>query len=87
MSSEDIKALIERMDKLTRVIAINAVKDRPPQDQVSILDGLDFTQVEIAAATGMTQGNVSKILKKLHGASRARQPKSKKGETVEGEKS
>ena len=65
MSGEDIKALVERMDKLTKVIAIDAVKGKPPEDQVSILSELDFSQTEIAAATGMSQGNVSKTLKRL----------------------
>lgn len=66
MSSAEIKALVERMDKLTRIIAVDTVKGKSPSDQVSILDGLGFTQTEIAAASGMFQGNVSKLLKKLH---------------------
>jgi DNA-directed RNA polymerase specialized sigma24 family protein len=76
MSSEDIKDLVARMDKLTKVIAIEAVKGKPPEDQLSILDGLDFSQTEIATLTGMSQGNVSKTLKRL----RASSPKKKAGE-------
>ena len=74
MSNNDIKALVERMDKLTRIIAVDAVKGKDPQDQVSILNGLGFTQTEIAAASGMSQGNVSKLLKKLREASAAKPP-------------
>jgi DNA-binding MarR family transcriptional regulator len=68
MSDEDIKALVARMGKLTKVIAIEAVKGKPAEDQVSILDGLDFSQTEIATVTGMSQGNVSKTLKRLRAA-------------------
>ena len=84
MSNENIRTLVERIDKLTRVIAINAIKDLPPQQQVGTLDGLGFTQTEIAAFTGMSQGNVSKILKKLHGgASPARSGDQSTGEKAE----
>jgi DNA-binding MarR family transcriptional regulator len=83
MSSEQVQTLIERIDQLTRVIAIDAVKDKPPSDQVSILNGLGFTQIEIASATGMTQGNVSKILSKLKTKSAANHPKRMKVRRLE----
>ena len=77
MSEGDLKTLISRIDRLTRVIALDAVKAKAPQDQVNTLDGLGFTQAEIAAVTGMSQGNISKILKKLHGKSSGKPQESK----------
>jgi DNA-binding MarR family transcriptional regulator len=69
MSSDDVKVLVAKMDRLTKVIAIEAVKDKSPDDQVNILNELDFSQTEIAAVTGMSQGNVSKVLKRLYDSS------------------
>jgi DNA-directed RNA polymerase specialized sigma24 family protein len=69
MSSDDVKVLVAKVDRLTKVIAIEAVKDRSPDDQVNILNELGFSQTEIAAVTGMSQGNVSKVLKRLYESS------------------
>jgi hypothetical protein len=86
MSNDDIKSLVRSVEKLTKVIAIDAVKGKDPQDEVSILDGLDFAQTQIAAVTGMSQGNVSKILKKLYAGAPV-EPETKRAGAVEGEKS
>jgi DNA-binding MarR family transcriptional regulator len=84
MSEGDFKTLISRIDRLTRVIALDAIKEKAPQDQVKTLDSLGFTQTEIAAVTGMSQGNVSKILKKLHGNSSGK-PQESNAKSLEGE--
>ena len=62
--SDKIDLLIERMDRLIRVIALDTIKGREPHEQVILLSQLDYAQSEIADITGMTQGNVSKIIKK-----------------------
>lgn len=86
MSEGDLNALISRIDRLTKVIALNAVKEKVPLDQVNTLDSLGFTQTEIAAVTGMSQGNVSKILKKLHGKSSGKPQESTKAKSLEAAK-
>lgn len=78
MSDEILKSMDRRLEAITNLIAINAVKDRPLNEQIDILYSAHLTVNEIATILGKSPNNISV---RLH-----QKKKSKKNENMRRDK-
>jgi len=72
MSEDILKSIDTRLHTITKLIALDAVKGRPFQEQVKLLHGIGMPTLEIADCLGKTPNNVRVALhmlkKKARGA-------------------
>ena len=63
MESEQFKTILDRLDKIMRLLALQVVKEKEKeQDKIELLDSLDFRPVDIAKMLGKSPANVSMVL-------------------------
>ncbi len=62
----DEKKLFEKLDKISKILAIGAMKDKEFREQIKILSEIGFSASEIAEITGKNVNtiNVTKTLMK-----------------------
>lgn len=62
----DEKRLFEKLDKIAKILAIGAMKDKEFREQIKILSEIGFSTLEIAEVTGKNVNtvNVTKTLMK-----------------------
>lgn len=62
----DEKKLFEKLDKIAKILAIGAMKDKEFREQIKILSEIGFSASEIAETTGKNVNtvNVTKTLMK-----------------------
>lgn len=66
MDEKQFAILIDKLDKLSRVLVIPAVKDiGKEQDKIELLDSLGFKPSEIGKLLGKSPANVSVVLGNL----------------------
>ncbi len=66
MDSEQFETLIDKLDKITRLLAVQIVKEvEREQDKIDLLDALGFRPVEIARFLNKTPENVSVVLSNI----------------------
>jgi len=63
MDKEQFETLLDKLDKITRLLAIETVKGQErEQDKIDVLDSLGFRPGEIAKMLNKTPENVSVVL-------------------------
>jgi len=59
MNEDILKSIDERLATLTNLVAINAVKDKPLNEQIEILHNAQLNVNEIATILGKSPNNIS----------------------------
>jgi len=72
MTSDDMKHLQERLDKLVSLLALSVVAGKKQAEQVNLLWRAGFKPGEIASLVGTTSHTVSVTLSRLKQSSRTR---------------
>lgn len=65
MNDKQFDVLIEKLDILIKLTAMNILKDKNKTEQVGILSSLGFRPKEIALIVGTTLGTVKSLRKRL----------------------
>lgn len=58
MSEDILKAIHSKLDTMTKLLALNAVKGRPFGEQIELLDNAGMSPSEIASILGKKPNNV-----------------------------
>lgn len=59
MNDEILKSIDKRLETISNLVAINAIKDKPLNDQIDILYSAHLTVNEIATILGKSPNNIS----------------------------
>jgi len=70
--TEDIKAIVERLDMLTKLVATGLVVGKPQRDQIELLSKAGLQPREIAELIGTTSNTVSVNLTAIRKAKKKR---------------
>lgn len=63
MDEKQFSILVEKMDKLSRIIVVQVIKDLSrEQDKIELLDSVGFKSGEIGKMLGKSPANVSTVL-------------------------
>lgn len=65
MSKPQFDILVEKLDILIKLTAINVLKDKNKTEQVEFLTNLGFQPKEIALIVGTTRGTVKSLRRRL----------------------
>ncbi len=65
MNDDQFKIINKKLDQIVGLLANNTIKDKTIQEQVKILDSLEFKPEEIAKIIGKTRNNVDQVLHKI----------------------
>ena len=65
MDEKQFKIIDKKFDQLIGLLANNAIQGKIIQEQVRILDSLEFKPEEIAKIIGKTRNNVDQVLHKI----------------------
>jgi len=65
MDDDQFQQLIEKMDILIKLTALNSLGDKDPKEKVRILSGLGLRPIEIARIIEKTQNYVNVTLHRL----------------------
>ena len=87
MSDDILKSIDKRLTTITNLIAINAIKDKPLNEQINILYNAHLNINEIAAILGKSPNNISVRLhqKKMSEKKSEQQKPEAQGEKVNGD--
>jgi len=66
VEAKQFEVLVDKIEKMSRLLAIIVLKDVPKEmEKVELLDGLGFRPVEIAKTLNKTPENVSVVLSNI----------------------
>lgn len=65
MKDDQFQQLIEKMDIIIKLTALNGLGDKDPKDKIRILSGLGFRPIEIARIIEKTPNSVYVALHRL----------------------
>ena len=65
MKDEQFEKIIERIDTLIRLTALNILRDKKPKEQVKILFGMGLKPIEIARVIDKSQNYVNVTLHRI----------------------
>ena len=73
MSEKQFQMLIDKMDALIKITALNVLKDKSKTEQIKILADLGLGRQEIASMVGTTPLTVSVTLSQMKKKSKAKE--------------